>query len=246
MSRSCHSATFSTAAWAFPRSTRARPQMRSLTIGLRLCGIALEPFCCPERNGSSASRTSVRWRWRISVASRSRPGAGERDRLQQRGVAVARDDLGRDRLGGEAQAREHARLEVGVGGRVRADGAAAARRPTPGRTRPARRWALRSASNAKPASLMPNVVGSAWTPCVRPTQTVSTCSRARSASAATRLARAGDDDLAGGADLERERGVEHVGRRQAEVDPAAGRAGARAEHVDERRDVVVGDRARAP
>ena len=50
--------------------------------------------------------------------------AGERDRLQQRGVAVARDDLGRDRLGGEPEAREDARLEVGVGGRVRADGAA--------------------------------------------------------------------------------------------------------------------------
>ena len=47
--------------------------MRSLTIGLRLWGIALEPFCCPERNGSSASRTSVRCRWRISVASRSSP-----------------------------------------------------------------------------------------------------------------------------------------------------------------------------
>jgi hypothetical protein len=32
---------------------------------------------------------------------------------------------------------------------------------------------------------MPNVVGSAWTPCVRPTQTVSTCSRARRAITAT-------------------------------------------------------------
>ena len=46
--------------------------MRSVVIGLRLCGIALEPFC-PARNGSSTSRTSVRWRWRISVAKRSRP-----------------------------------------------------------------------------------------------------------------------------------------------------------------------------
>jgi hypothetical protein len=42
---------------------------------------------------------------------------------------------------------------------------------------------LRCASIAKPASLIPNVVGSAWTPCVRPTQMVSTCSRARCASA---------------------------------------------------------------
>ena len=44
---------------------------------------------------------------------------------------------------------------------------------------------MRCASIAKPASLIPNVVGSACTPCVRPTQTVSTCSRARSDSALT-------------------------------------------------------------
>jgi hypothetical protein len=31
--------------------------MRSVVIGLRLCGIALEPFW-PARNGSSTSRTS--------------------------------------------------------------------------------------------------------------------------------------------------------------------------------------------
>ena len=46
--------------------------MRSQTTGLRLCGIALEPFW-PLRNGSSTSRTSVRCRWRISVAKRSSP-----------------------------------------------------------------------------------------------------------------------------------------------------------------------------
>ena len=46
--------------------------MRSVVIGLRLWGIALLPFW-PARKGSSASRTSVRWRWRISVANRSSP-----------------------------------------------------------------------------------------------------------------------------------------------------------------------------
>src|SRR5256885_5501115 len=40
--RSCQSATFSSAAIAFPRRTRARPVRRSLVIGLRLCGMALE------------------------------------------------------------------------------------------------------------------------------------------------------------------------------------------------------------
>src|SRR5215217_1290562 len=49
------------------------------------------------------------------------PGAGQRDRLQQLGVAVARDDLGRDGLGREAEAPEHPRLEIGAERRVRAD-----------------------------------------------------------------------------------------------------------------------------
>ena len=70
MSRSCHSGTFSKPATALPRSTRARPLMRSHVIGLRLCGIAEEPFW-PRANGSAASRTSLRCRWRTSVAKRS-------------------------------------------------------------------------------------------------------------------------------------------------------------------------------
>ena len=49
------------------------PVIRSVVIGFRLCGIADEPFCAPARNGSSTSRTSVRWRCLISVANRSRP-----------------------------------------------------------------------------------------------------------------------------------------------------------------------------
>ena len=53
-----------------PRTTRASPQMRSATTGLRLCGIADEPFW-PRPNGSSTSRTSVRARWRISSANES-------------------------------------------------------------------------------------------------------------------------------------------------------------------------------
>ena len=71
MSRSCQRATFSSPTTAFARTTRARPQMRSAVIGLRLCGIAEEPFCA-RPNGSSTSRTSVRARCRISVAKRSR------------------------------------------------------------------------------------------------------------------------------------------------------------------------------
>ena len=46
--------------------------IRSVRIGLRLWGIAEEPFW-PSPNGSSTSRTSVRCRLRTSVAKRSSP-----------------------------------------------------------------------------------------------------------------------------------------------------------------------------
>ena len=46
------------AASIYPRITLAAPQIFSEPIGLRLCGIALEPFC-PLLKCSSASRTSV-------------------------------------------------------------------------------------------------------------------------------------------------------------------------------------------
>src|SRR5215470_1979783 len=82
MSRSCQRATFSSPTSAFARTTRASPQMRSATTGLRLCGIAEEP-----------------------------------------GVSVALHDLRGDRIRLEPQALARQPLELGVGGRVSADGA---------------------------------------------------------------------------------------------------------------------------
>ena len=58
MSRSYHSATLSSATWAFAFTQRARPHTRSAVMGLRLWGMADEPFW-PFSNGSSASMTSV-------------------------------------------------------------------------------------------------------------------------------------------------------------------------------------------
>ena len=108
MSRSCHSATFSSPTWALPRRTRARPQMRSQTTGLRLCGIALEPFWpLPERLLDLAHLGA------LQVADLGREalqaGAGQRDRGQQLGVAVARDDLRGDRLGVQPELRRRTR-----------------------------------------------------------------------------------------------------------------------------------------
>ncbi len=74
MSRSCQSATFSRPTIAWARTIRASPQMRSATTGLRLCGIADEPFCL-RPNGSPTSPTSVRARWRISSANVSSDAA---------------------------------------------------------------------------------------------------------------------------------------------------------------------------
>ena len=56
---------------AFARTMRASPEIRSQRTGFFLWGIDEEPFC-PLVNGSSTSRTSVRWRWRISRANFSR------------------------------------------------------------------------------------------------------------------------------------------------------------------------------
>ncbi len=70
MSRSCQSATFSKAGVTMPRTSRARPVRFSASTGLRLCGMADEPFC-PFSKNSSASSISVRCRLRISVANLS-------------------------------------------------------------------------------------------------------------------------------------------------------------------------------
>ena len=70
MSRSCHKATFSMAGMENARTMRARPVRFSVKTGLRLCGMAEEPFW-PGEKYSSASKTSDRCKCRISVASRS-------------------------------------------------------------------------------------------------------------------------------------------------------------------------------
>ena len=54
MSRSCQSATFSSAGVTMPRTSRARPVRFSVSTGLRLCGIAEEPFWPGEKNSSAS------------------------------------------------------------------------------------------------------------------------------------------------------------------------------------------------
>ena len=74
MSRSCQRALFSNAAPALARTSRASPTICSQPIGLRLCGMADEPFW-PLANGSSTSPISVFCSPRISSANFSRDEA---------------------------------------------------------------------------------------------------------------------------------------------------------------------------
>ena len=113
MSRSCQSATFSSAAMALPRSSRARPAICSQPIGLRLCGIADEPFC-PLANGSSTSPISVFCRPRISSANFSSDAAVIASVRHQFGVTIALDHLRGDRRGLEAKPLADARLDRGI------------------------------------------------------------------------------------------------------------------------------------
>ena len=103
MSRSCQRATFSSAdeRVAAQHACAARSCVRSV-MGLRLCGMALEPFW-PLPKDSSASSTSVRCRWRNSTAELLDAGADEGQARQELGVPVALHDLGRDRLVADAE-----------------------------------------------------------------------------------------------------------------------------------------------
>ena len=149
------------------RTTRASPQIRSATTGFRLCGIADEPFW-PRPNGSCTSRDLGAREMPDLERERVERRGDDRERREELGMAVALEDLGRGRRRLEAEPLARDPLELGIGRRVRADGA---RELADAHPLERARDALarpRSSSKAQPASLSPNVVGSAWTPCVRP------------------------------------------------------------------------------
>ena len=103
MSRSCQSATFSSAGTTWLRTSRARPHRFSLIHGLRLCGIAELPFWPRrERLGGLADLAALQ----MPDLGREALDAArdQRERGEERGVAVARDHLGRDRLRRAARA----------------------------------------------------------------------------------------------------------------------------------------------
>ena len=241
MSRSCHSATSSSAACRLPRSTR-----REAAQLLRLDRVALVRhrartllLALAERLFRLAHLGALQ----MADLERERLDArsDRRARVQHLGVTVAREHLGRGhRLQPEVLA--HVALDRRIDVRVRADRARelADRDRAPGPA-PAVRDRGEPAC-AQSASLAPNVVGSAWMPCVRPTIGVSRNSRARLAIGVLELGRGAGDQVERPRHLQRERGVDDVARRQAVVHPRPGRrADVFLHDVDERGDVVVGD-----
>ena len=87
MSRSCHSATFSSAAMALPRISRARPTICSQPIGLRLWGIADDPFCPLPKRLFDLADLSLLQPANLQCKLLER-GGGDRERCQ----AARRDD----------------------------------------------------------------------------------------------------------------------------------------------------------
>ena len=122
MSRSCQRATFSSPTIAFARTTRAIPQMRSAVIGLRLCGIADEPFWPAAERLLDLAHLGPREVADLGREAIERRGE-QRERREQLGVTVALEDLGRARRRLEAEPLARDALDLRLGGGVRADGA---------------------------------------------------------------------------------------------------------------------------
>ena len=173
MSRSCHSATSSTPTWRCRAAPGRGPRCRSHTIGLRLCGIAEEPFW-PAANGSLGLAHLGALQVAHLQAKRSRrrrPAIA----AQQCGVAVARRRPGWRRPRARGRARPARRLDSRVDDRVRADRARELAHRTPSN---AAAGARAGGALGHPAQqLEPKVVGSAWTPWVRPIIGVCRCPR---------------------------------------------------------------------
>src|SRR6058998_1668151 len=194
MSRSCHSATFSSAASAFPRRSRARPQIRSESSGFRLWGIALEPFC-PSPNGSCASSVSVRWSPRTSSAIFSRDAPAT--------ASVAQNSAWRSR------------------------------------------WTICVDTGAAPSPSSPHTSvsssGSTWAKFPTAPESFPTATVARARRRAERVPEAllsRDEEVGGVPELERQRRVPDVARREADMDEARVRTDLLLEAREERDHLV--------
>ena len=222
---------------ALPRISRASPVICSQPIGLRLCGIADEPFC-PLANGSSTSPISVFCRPRISSANFSSDAAVIASAVISsacRSRWMTCDETG----AGSRPSRSQTRASI-AGSRCANVPTAPEILPTDTMSRArSTRSRSRCSSAYHSASFTPNVIGSACTPCVRPIIGVRRCSSARSRTASIRPAMPLTIRSQACAHLHRLRGIDDVGRGQAEVQPARRRPDLLGDGRRERDDVVL-------
>ena len=149
-----------------PVRRSSRPRSDSVCAASRT-----NPFG-PALNPSCTSRTSVRCRCRSSTATNSHVAADRRTRIEELGMSIAGDHLRRrDGPQAEGVTDEALRPPAGCSNTCRPRRSASSPRPTSRAAR--RRVRSRSTWAAHSATLAPNVVGSAWMPCVRPIITVS-------------------------------------------------------------------------
>ena len=113
MSRSCHSATSSSAGVTAERTMRASPVRFSVNTGLRLCGMADEPFWPSEKNSSASMHFGALQMPDFGREPLDRRGDDAERRKESR-MAIARDHLRRNRLGFQVQFRRHISLDPRV------------------------------------------------------------------------------------------------------------------------------------
>ena len=245
MSRSCHSATSSSAACRLPRSTAREPaellrlhrvplvrhRARALLLALaeRLLDLAhLGALQVPDLERERLDRRAER-----------------RARVHHLGVAVAGEHLRRGhRLAARGARTRTARrtgstFEYVPTAPDSLPTAIDVARPAQALPIPAHLHAPRARASRRTSSARRGCRA-----CGRPSACRGTRAPGAAIAASSRAA-AGDDHVERARHLQRERGVDDVARREAVVDPPAGRrADALLHDVDERGDVVVGDASR--
>ena len=172
MSRSCHSATFSSAGAEVAAQHPGEPAELLAFTGLRLCGIARRALLLPgpERLLHLAHLGALQVADLGGERLDARADAGAR--VEQLGVAVAGEHLRRGHRGA-GRGCSHTYCSTN-GSTFEYVPTAPESLPTAITSRARRsRSTSRRTCSAQSASFTPNVVGSAWMPCVRPTIGVS-------------------------------------------------------------------------
>ena len=184
MSRSCQSATFSSAAMAVAAHAAARARRSARSRSDCACAASPTSPSGPCANGSSTSPISVFCRPRISSANFSSDAAVMASAVISsacRSRWMTCDETG---AGSSPSRRQTSRLDRRAAGARTCRRRRRSCRPQTTVARAAHALERRAASSAyQSASFSPNVIGSAWTPCVRPIIGVSRCSSARSRTA---------------------------------------------------------------